>query len=162
MPSVRIVGIGQRAAGDDGAGPAVLDRLREEGVSVDIELCEAAEPSVLMPLLENAQRVIVVDAALSAGKPGTVLVVRPEDIEARPLSPVSTHGMSVGQAIALARVLSPDRVCADIHLVALAAERPAELAYGLSPLIEAALPAAVSAVRTLAAEATAKEHGSHA
>jgi hydrogenase maturation protease len=159
---VRIVGIGQRAAGDDGAGPAVLDRLRADGLcGPDVKLCEAAEPSALIPLLLGARRVIVVDAALAAGAPGEVLVVRPEDIETRPLSSVSTHGMSVGQAIALARVLFPDAVCADIHVVAIAAERPCGLSYGLSERVAAAIPAATRAVLALAEAAIGKDRIKH-
>jgi hydrogenase maturation protease len=153
---VRIIGIGQRAAGDDGAGPAVLDRLRTGGaVRTELELCEVAEPAALLPLLEGARRVIIVDAALAAGEPGAVLVLHPADLETRPLSPVSTHGMSVGQAIALARALDPDKVCDDIYLVAIAAERPRGLAYGLSARVAAAIPAAARAADALAQEVLA-------
>ncbi len=148
--TVRIIGIGQRAGGDDGAGPAVIDRLRTEGVGQEIELYEVAEPSALMPLLENARRVIVVDAALGAGKPGRVFEVRPDEVDTCAISSVSTHGMSVGQAIALARVLTPETVCPDIHLVAIAAERPVGLVIGLSPEVLAAIDRAAAAARMLA------------
>lgn len=148
--SVRVVGIGQRAGGDDGAGPAVIELLRAQGFSTDIELSEISEPSALLPLLEGASRVVIVDAALGAGEPGTVLVLRPEDVDRNALTSISTHGMSVGQAIALARVLSPESVCPDIFLVAIAAERPRGIQVGLSEGVKAALPRAAEAARELA------------
>jgi hydrogenase maturation protease len=147
---VRIIGVGRRAGGDDGAGPAVIERLRAENWPHDFELHEVAEPSALIPLLEDAHRVIVVDAALEAGVPGTVLVVRPEDVETCAISSLSTHGMGVGQAISLARVLEPEKVCPDIHLVAIAAEKPADVVFGLSLEVSAAINHAAQTARTLA------------
>jgi len=152
---VRVVGIGQRAGGDDGVGPAVVDRLRGEAWSADVELCEVAEPSALMPLLEGARRVVVIDAALGSAPPGEVLVVQPNQVDPAALSPVSTHGMSVGQAIALANILSAETVCHDIVLVAVVAERPKEIAYGLSERVAAAVPRAAEVARSLALEALA-------
>jgi hydrogenase maturation protease len=146
---VRVIGIGQRAAADDGVGPAVIDVLREAGAGEGVELCEVAEPSALLPLLEGARRVILVDAALGGGAPGTVHVLAPEALAAGDIAPISTHGMTVGQALGLARVLSPEDVCPDISIVAISVERPACLAYGLSPEVKAAVPRAAEAVRGL-------------
>lgn len=161
---VRVIGIGQRAAGDDGAGPAVIDHLRAAGdLAADVELCEVAEPSALMPLLDGATRVIVVDAALGAGDPGELLVLEPEDLDTQALSPVSTHGLSVGQAIALARVLAPEAVCPDIRLVAVAAARPTGLVVGLSEPVAAAVPRAAALVRSLVpAKPPREDRGEHA
>jgi hydrogenase maturation protease len=147
---VRIIGIGRRAGGDDGAGPAVIDRLRADGGSPDIELYEVTEPSALIPLLEGPERAIVVDAALGAGTPGTVLVIRPEDVDSCPISSMSTHGMGVGQAISLARILAPENVCPDIYLVAIAAERPLGPVFGLSPEVSVAIGHAAQTARSLA------------
>lgn len=148
---VRVIGIGQRAAGDDGVGPAVIDALRVEGAGEGIDLCEVNEPSALLPLLSGARRVILVDAALGGGGPGTIHVLAPESLAAQEITPISTHGISVGQALGLARVLAPDEVCPDIHIVAVSVERPAGLAYGLSAEALAAVPRATEAVRNLVA-----------
>jgi len=150
--AVRVIGIGRRTGGDDGAGPAVIDYLRTNCPSSALELHEIGEPSALISLLENATRVIIVDAAINAGIPGTVHVVRPEDIDQNPLFSMSTHGMSVGQAIALARVLAPELVCPDILLVAIAAQKPQGVVLGLSAEVSAAIERAAETVRTLAIE----------
>lgn len=147
---VRIIGVGRRAGGDDGAGPAVIDQLRKGGKSIDYELHEIPEPSALIPLLEESERVIVVDAALGAGAPGTVLVLRPDDLDARPMASVSTHGMSVGQAITFARVLGPEKVCRQIFVVAIAAEKPAGVTFGLSTQVAKAIEQAAHTAHALA------------
>lgn len=147
--ALRIIGVGQRARGDDGAGPSVIEELRNAAFAEEVELVEASEPSLLLPLLENASRVVIVDAALGAGKPGDVLVLRPEEIDKAAISPVSTHGMSVGQAIELARVVSSETVCPEIYLVAIAARRPEGIQYGLSDEVRMALPRAAEEARRL-------------
>ncbi|MDI3285610.1 hydrogenase maturation protease [Polyangium sp. 15x6] len=149
-----MIGIGQRAAGDDGVGPAVLDALRAQGTGEGVDLCEVPEPSALLPLLEGARRVILVDAALGGGGAGTVHVLAEEALDARDIAPISTHGLTVGQVLGLARALAPDKVCRDISIVAISVERPACLAYGLSPEALAAVPRATEAVRNLVAEAS--------
>ncbi|WP_153820590.1 hydrogenase maturation protease [Polyangium spumosum] len=148
---VRVIGIGQRAAGDDGLGPAVVDALRSEGALEGVDLCEVNEPSALLPLLSGARRVILVDAALGGGEPGAVHVLAPEALLGGEIAPISTHGISVGQALGLARALEPEVVCQDIQIVAVSVERPACLAYGLSPEALAAVPRAARAVRDLVA-----------
>lgn len=150
---VRVVGVGQRAGGDDGAGPSVIERLRASGQNDGVTFHEITEPSALIELLDGANRVIVVDAALTNQKEqGEILVLSPEEVDASALAPVSTHGMSVGQAIALARVLHPASVCRDIRLVAIVAERPCGVVFGLSERVAAAIPRAAEVVRGLASE----------
>jgi hydrogenase maturation protease len=128
----------------------VIEFLRKEHEAANCELLEIGEPSALIPLLEECTRVIIVDAALGAGAPGKVLVVRPEDLETCAFSSLSTHGMSVGQAIALARVLAPEKVCPDIYLVAIAAQKKEGVVFGLSTEVAAAITNAAETARMLA------------
>ena len=128
----------------------MIDLLRQSGTNDGLDLREVTEPSALMPLLEGADRVIVVDVALTRqNEPGEVLLLSPDEIDSSALAPVSTHGMSVGQAIALARVLSPEAVCPDIRIVAIVAEKPCGIAFGLSEKVAAAVPRAAEVVRGL-------------
>jgi hydrogenase maturation protease len=151
-PMVRVIGIGQRAAGDDGVGPMVIERLRAEGGVEGATLHEVPEPSALIPLIEGADRIILIDAALGDAAPGEVLVVGADALDTRGLVPVSTHGLSVGQAVALARAVAPERVCCEIRVVAVVIEKPACLGAGLTSAAMTALPRAVAAVRALAAQ----------
>ncbi|KYF91531.1 hydrogenase expression/formation protein hupD [Sorangium cellulosum] len=149
--TARIIGLGQRAAGDDAAGLAVLEALRRQGLPGDAELVEARDASALVSLLQTPATVVVVDAVL-ASPSGEVLDLSLSDLAAGAPVPVSTHGLGVAQAIELARIAAPDRLSPDIRIVGVSIGRPchpepralAEL--GLSPEVAAAVPRAVARV----------------
>jgi hydrogenase maturation protease len=155
----RVIGLGQAAAGDDQVGLAVIEHLRGAGAPDDVELLTAAEPSALLPLLETPAPVVLVDAVLTAPA-GEVLVLEPEELEQRGLSTMSTHGLGVVQAVALARLLSPAAVSPSIHIVGVSISRPERFQQGLSPEVAAAVPrAAEHVLRTLT---SSKRELSHA
>src|SRR5688572_30136654 len=112
----RVIGLGQAAAGDDAVGHAVLEEPSRGGPREGLELRIAAEASALVPLLSVAAPVILVDAVLAT--PGEVLHLTAEQVIDGGIASVSTHGIGVAQAIRLARLLDPDGVAADLHLVA--------------------------------------------
>lgn len=64
-----VVGLGNRFRGDDGVGPAVIDRLGARGFeTVEYD----GDGAGLIGLWQGRDRVIVVDAAQSGAAPGTV------------------------------------------------------------------------------------------
>jgi hydrogenase maturation protease len=144
MP-VTVVGFGQPGAGDDGAGPAVLEALRRRGLPRGVRALALADPSALVPLLEAGGEVIVVDAVVGAPL-GAVLELDSEDLDpAAPLA-VSSHGIGVQQAIALARVLAGDRSLAHTRILGVGIERPVVRSTRLSPKVAAAIPRAADAI----------------
>lgn len=100
-----VIGVGNRLRSDDGAGPRVLDALRDGGCSA--ELVEVAgDCAALIDLWEGRERVIVVDATRSGTTPGTVVRL---DAIARPI-PAETfihtsHAFGVAEAVETARAL---------------------------------------------------------
>ncbi|AUX37494.1 MULTISPECIES: hydrogenase maturation protease [Sorangium] len=143
--TARIIGLGQRAAGDDAAGLAVLEALRRRGPPGGAELVEARDASALVSLLQTPATVVIVDAVL-ASPSGEVLDLSPSDLAAGAPVPVSTHGLGVGQAIELARLAAPDRLSPDIRIVGVSIGRPSQQRNGLSPEVAAAVPRAVARV----------------
>lgn len=153
--TTRIIGLGQRAAGDDAAGLAVLEALRRRGLPSDAEVVEARDTTALVSLLQTPSTVVVVDAVL-ASPPGEVLDLSPSDLAAGAPVPVSTHGLGVGQAIELARITAPDRLSPDIRIVGVSIggrrapsgdpEPRASDEPGLSPQVAAAVPRAAARV----------------
>jgi hydrogenase maturation protease len=85
--------------------------------------------------------VVLVDAVLAAPA-GEVLVLEPEELEQRGLSTMSTHGLGVAQAVALAQLLSPAAVSPSIHIVGVSISRPERFQQELSPDVAAAIPLA--------------------
>jgi hydrogenase maturation protease len=141
----RVIGLGQAAAGDDQVGLAVIEHLREAGAPEGLELLAVPEPSALLPLLETPGPVVLVDAVLAAPA-GEVLVLEPEELEQRGISTLSTHGLGVTQAVALARLLSPAAVSPSIHIIGVSISRPERFQQGLSLEVAAAVPRAAEHV----------------
>ncbi len=109
-----VIGVGNRDRGDDAVGPIVCDLVGGLGLPHIATL--VFEGSVLdLPLhWEPDDRVVIVDAAAPAGRPGRITEV--DGLETRLIVPdaVSTHTIDVGgdRAGAGAR---PDAVGVDDH-----------------------------------------------
>ena len=134
----RVIALGQAAAGDDGVGFAVLEELQRRGVPADMELHRAQEPTALIPLLETPARVVLVDAAVGA-TPGEVIELGADDLSQQRPQTLSSHGIGVGEAIALARQLSPEQISPSIRIVAVTIGPPDRCGHGLSPAVAAAV-----------------------
>ncbi len=105
--------------GDDGAGPAVAERLRLLGPLPAVTISEHwGEGSALMQEWEHAARVVVVDAARSGSAPGNIhrydAVLRPIPAQNRFSS---SHRFGVSEAVEMARVL--ECLPAQLHLIAI-------------------------------------------
>jgi hydrogenase maturation protease len=118
---VVVIGVGTEFRCDDGAGPAVIGRLRgtvPEGVELR---CSDGEPTRLMETWMLAAAAIVVDAVSGGDSaPGTLhRVVVADQLGSDQLgadqlgadqlgsgAPASSHGLGLGTAIELSRVLS--------------------------------------------------------
>jgi hydrogenase maturation protease len=144
--ALRVIGIGQAMAGDDGVGLAMLRMLREMGPPPGVELHEVGEVTALLPLLETAHPVVLVDALVADSATGRVLELMPERLARAEAVPASTHGIGVLETVELARTLFPETVSPCIRIVGVTIGRPDRYRDELSAEVAAALPAAVAAV----------------
>jgi hydrogenase maturation protease len=157
MTGCRIIGVGQPLAGDDGAGPAVIAWLSALALPDGIQAATIPEPSALLPLLDgpDVTPLVVVDAVL-AEPPGEVLELSPWEIAACELASVSSHGMTVAQALALADALRPAGVAPpDVQVVAISIARPQRGSRTLSAAVAAAVPRAADLALARAMQAHA-------
>jgi hydrogenase maturation protease len=104
--STLVIGIGNPARGDDGAGIALAERLRQAvpaGVSV---VAASGEPAALIEAWARAERVVLVDSCTGKGPAGSIEMF---EAAAAPLPAEllrsSTHSLGVAEAIELARAL---------------------------------------------------------
>ncbi|MBI1320973.1 MAG: hydrogenase maturation protease [Candidatus Hydrogenedens sp.] len=138
---VLIIGVGNRFRRDDGVGPWVVDRLRQQGIPA---LEHSGEGAGLLDLWSEAEAVMIIDAARSGAPPGTVHCLDavanklPNDL----LRP-STHLFGVAEAIETARVLG--RLPATLVLYAI---EGSEFGFGevLSPAVERAAGDVIAAI----------------
>jgi hydrogenase maturation protease len=140
--SPHIVGVGQRYAGDDGVGRAVAEALAASGIPAK-GVDDGA--GLLNVLAGDASTVLVIDAVVGGGPPGTVHVLRPEAFDAA-FRPVSSHGVGVLEAIHLATRFNP---ALDVTVIGVSIDPPSSLGEGLSPEVAASVGEAARRVRAL-------------
>jgi hydrogenase maturation protease len=103
---VLVVGIGNPDRGDDGIGPLVVRQLIGR-VSRDVAIIErSGDALALIDDWEGRDAVILVDAAASGGRPGSIhRIDLLRDTLPPELSLSSTHGFGVAEAVGLADAL---------------------------------------------------------
>jgi hydrogenase maturation protease len=133
-----VIGVGNPYRHDDGVGPAVVDRLRRHGLrNVRLAECDG-EPTRLLDLWEGADLAIVVDAVRTRSpQPGVIhrrSLVHPS--VARGVGSASSHGVDLGDAVALAAALDRLPPMLLLYMVEVA---DTSHGCGLTPQVDAAL-----------------------
>ena len=140
-----VLGLGNVLCGDDGVGPAVVAELGRryappEGACV---VDGGTLGLSLLPLLADAEHVLLVDAVLTGDAPGTLVRLRGDDVTPAVRSRLSVHQVGV------ADLLDGLRLCGHWpRRLGLVGVVPVtfELQLGRSPAVERAVPALVEAV----------------
>ena len=145
MPRTLVLGLGNPLMGDDGVGVAALERLREDWeLSADVELIDGGTWGMnLLPLIESAERVILMDAIRTGAPPGTLTVLERRDLPRYFSLKLSPHQIDLREVLALAdlRGALPD------DLVAIGIEPQCiEMDLALSPVVRASLHKVVDLV----------------
>ncbi len=150
-----VIDIGNRDRGDDGIGPAVVDRLRQIAPEIDTAYC-AGDLTRLMELWEGRATVILVDMLVD--EDDAVGTGRTFDLAREGLPyglACSSHSMDLAQCIELARAL--ERLPRNIEVVGIVGAQ-VDPGAGLSSPVQ-------DAVETICRDIAAKlqtEAGSHA
>lgn len=115
-PGILVIGIGNEYRGDDAVGLEVARRIRvrcPKGVAVEEY---SGDLTGLLDCWQSGDEVVLVDAVRSGAPPGTIVRfdALDGDLPGELTSPVSSHGMGVIDALALARAL--DRLPARLIL----------------------------------------------
>ncbi len=151
--TVNIVGVGNTLMGDDGVGPAAVDRLAARGVPAHIRLHDAGlAASDVLSRLDPDDPLIVIDAVRAGGPAGAVYQVDVDPGAPAPLGPgaeglpgiaVSLHELSVVPALEMEALTG--RVFSNVTVFGV---EPARVAWGegLSPAVASALDRLVDAV----------------
>ncbi|MGK2952989.1 MAG: hydrogenase maturation protease [Thiobacillus sp.] len=124
---VRILGIGS-PSGDDQAGWLTVDALRAAGMltSPAIVIDKLDRPGAnLIPMLENASRVILVDAMQRGGEPGEIRHFDQQDWPDYGHG-LSSHGFGVLAALSLARELGSLSPRLDLYGIEIGSVNPDE------------------------------------
>jgi hydrogenase maturation protease len=127
VASTVVLGAGNPSMGDDGLGPAVLRRLAEGWHLPDeVRLVEGELGGLaLLPVVEDAGRLIVVDAVTRGEAPGTPVTVLREHLPTRYGVRLSPHQVDLHDVFALAALrgtLPPEAIAIGLE--------PADCSWG--------------------------------
>jgi hydrogenase maturation protease len=130
-----VLGLGNPLMGDDGFGLAVLARLRGDWeLPASVELVDGGTWGMnLLPLIEDADEVILIDTIRTGAEPGTLLEIEKERLPKYLAHKLSPHQIDLKEVlgVAMLRGTLPER------LVAIGAESGRlELSTMLSPALE--------------------------
>jgi len=143
--AVRIIGVGNPLAEDDGVGIAVVEQLEKEGMPAGVEVIDGGTGGLtLLTLMSGAARVILVDALEMGREAGAVAGFAYAAGVFKAEGPgLSLHQAGLGEVLALGAELGelPELFIVGIQPAAL------ELGQGLSAVVAAAVPVAAAAVR---------------
>ncbi len=144
-----VIGVGNFDRGDDGAGRAVARLLADRDDSGLVVRESSGEATSLLDAWAGFDDVVVVDACLGAGPPGSIhCIAADEAARVATLRHASSHALGVADAIGLARVLGA--LPAHLVIYAIEARRSAE-GEGLSPEVDRAVREVAALVRDVAA-----------
>jgi hydrogenase maturation protease len=142
---ILIIGLGHPMCGDDGVGPRIVEDLTRRGLPEGVEALDGGIKGLgLLQVLEGWKRAVIVDAADVGRDPGEFVRFTPEDAHLIEVAiPFSLHNAGLGEVLSLAKALGqalPEMVIFSVQ--------PEQVGWGqgLSPAVEAALPALADAV----------------
>ena len=104
---IAVLGIGNLLLSDDGVGVHVIKRLQEEYVFPEsVELIDGGTKGLdLLPLLENKDKLLIVDAANFRKEPGTIDTVEGDKIPAFLSSKLSVHQIGLPDTLFAAKLM---------------------------------------------------------
>jgi hydrogenase maturation protease len=142
---ILLLGLGNPLLGDDAVGLKVTALVRERldgSLGVDVQEEEAGGLR-LMERMTGYDRVVLVDAAVTGGAPGTIRRLEPDDLPTQRTG--VAHGIDLPRALALGRQLGYP-MPTEVRIVAIEAESVLEFRHDMTAAVAAAVEPAVAAV----------------
>lgn len=145
-----VVGIGNILLRDEGVGVHVVAELQRQVADGRLHVSPGARfvdggtlGLELLPIIEGASALVLVDAVNLGRAPGSIVVIRGDAIEGTLAGHVSPHQVGIADLVAAARLMGVMPEAASLVGI-----QPARIDIGLdlSPEVAAALPGAIHAV----------------
>lgn len=148
MTATLVIGIGHAFRTDDSVGPRLAELVADRHIADVTAIPHHGEGTGLMELWTGADRVILIDATVSGAPAGTIRQWDAVTPLPAGLFPAGSHLFGVAEGIELARRLG--QLPPSLTVVGIEASDLSR-GEGLTPAVEAALPAALQTVLDLIA-----------
>jgi hydrogenase maturation protease len=113
--SIAVFGIGNLLLSDDGVGIHIINRLKEEFNFPDhVEIIDGGTKGLdLLPLLENRDKALFIDAANFKKEPGTIGTIEGDKIPAFLGQKLSVHHIGIPDMLFAAKLMeiTPHEMC---------------------------------------------------
>jgi len=106
-PKIIVLGIGNILMSDEGAGVRVVEKLQEEySFPPNVEIYDGGTTGMhgLMPLIEEADHLVVIDAVNGPGEPGTIYRYSLEDFKLTMPKKLSAHDIGFIECLTIAEL----------------------------------------------------------
>jgi hydrogenase maturation protease len=145
MSRILVAGVGNVLRGDDGFGPAVIERLGELPAGAEAVETGIGGVALLQELLAGCGGLVLVDAVDRGAAAGTLFELRPEVGEA--VHAADVHLANPDRVLSMARTMGA--LPARVRIVGCQPGEVDELGGRLSPAVAAAVEPAVATVRRI-------------
>jgi hydrogenase maturation protease len=133
-----VIGCGNLLRGDDAVGPVLVRRLLDRGLPEGVEVADGGTSGMDVAFrMRGAGRVVLVDAAVTGGEPGTLYRLAGADVETLPpLEGINLHSFRWDHALAFGRWLLKEDYPTEI-VVYLVEAGGLEMGAPLTPAVDA-------------------------
>ena len=151
-PPTAVLGLGNPLLADDGAGLVMLERLeRAQRWPDELAFVDGGTWGLsLLPLLEDVDRLLILDAVRTGEVPGTVVRGESDQVPRWYAHPVSPHQVDLREVLGAATLL--DVVPRTLVVIGIEPETTEGLSIGLSDQVAASVDRAVAEARRVLAE----------
>jgi hydrogenase maturation protease len=147
-PTVLVLGIGNYLMGDEGVGVHAIRALERETLPPGVKLLDGGTGGFhLLSYLQEYPTVLLIDATMDGGAPGTVRVLQPKFASDFPRA-LSAH--DIGLRDLIESVILTGKL-PDMHLVTVTIADLNDMTTELSPRVKEAIPAVVDSVKEILA-----------
>ena len=145
VATTTVIGLGSPLMADDGLGLVALGVLREQwAFDPPVELVDGGTWGMnLLPVIESAGRLLLVDAIDTGAEPGTVVVLERDQLPIFLSTKISPHQVDLQDVLSVAEfrgTLPRDTVAIGLQPARV------EMSADLSPLIQHRLPVLIARV----------------
>ena len=144
MNGSAVIGLGNPLMGDDGFGLVALARLRDEWTLEGVELADGGTWGMsLLPLIEDAERLVLLDAIAAGATPGEVVVLERDRLPIYLTRKLSPHQVDLRDVLAVAKwrgKLPAETVAIGVQ------PQSVQMGLELSPAVDRAVDTAVAVV----------------